>query len=157
MIKFIISFALLWFITAIVLGLLLVLTYTELTEEKLVVTIQFDNIPDQKDTYLAHLYDYEGDKIDDYTIYGDQWRIDVGFTKVDYYVNLLGIDSVYALNRFEGRYKNIKNQNIKKKVSYQLESHNVVDVFSWFVDTEYGSSTYHKRIIFRVVWLHVVT
>ena len=131
-------------ISNIILTGLLALTYSSLTEEEIVAVIKFDNVPDQPSVYIAHLYDNEESKIDDYTIYGDQWRMDAGFIKVKYWANILGVDSKYTLNRFEGRYKNIKNENIKKHKSYQLESHNLIDIFPFFVDTSYGSSVYQN-------------
>ncbi len=131
----------LFFVNIILTGLL-ALTYSSLTEEEKVAVIKFDNIPDQPGVYIAHLYDNEESKIDDYTIYGDQWRIDASFIKVKNWANLLKIKSKYRLNRFEGRYKNIDHENSKKHKAYQLESHSLIDTFPFFVDTTYGSSVY---------------
>jgi hypothetical protein len=125
-----------------ILALLLEVTYTTLTKESIVATIQFDKIPDQPKVYIAHLYFENGTTIGDYTIYGDQWRMDVGFIKMKYWANIFGIDSKYTLNRFEGRYKNIHDENNKKHKAYLLESHNIIDTFSFLIDTQYGSSVY---------------
>jgi hypothetical protein len=125
-----------------ILALLLTLTYTTLTKESIVATIQFDKIPDQPKVYIAHLYSDKGLKIGDYTIYGDQWRIDAGFIKMKYWANIFGVDSKYTLNRFEGRYKNIQDENNQKHKAYLLEEHNIIDIFSFLVDTQYGSSVY---------------
>ncbi len=125
-----------------VLALLLTVTYSTLTKESIVATIQFDKIPDQPKVYIAHLYSENGSKIGDYTIYGDQWRMDAGFIKMEYWANIFGIDSKYTLNRFEGRYKNIQDENSQKHKAYLLESHNIIDTFSFLVDTQYGSSVY---------------
>jgi len=130
------------FILNAILALLLTLTYTALTKESTVATIKFDKIPDQQKTYIAHVYSDNDSKIGDYTIYGDQWRIDAGFIKMKYWANIFGIDSKYTLNRFEGRYKNIQDENHQKHKAYLLESHNIIDVFSFFIDTKYGSSVY---------------
>ncbi|HIL27159.1 MAG TPA: hypothetical protein EYG21_07225 [Nitrospinaceae bacterium] len=129
-------------ISNILLAGLLALTYSNLTKEEVVAIITFDNVPDQSSVYIAHLYDRDESKIDDYSIYGDQWRMDAGFIKVKYWANILGVDSKYTLNRFEGRYKDIKDENNKKHKSYQIESHNLIDIFHFFVDTTYGSSVY---------------
>jgi len=125
-----------------ILAFLLTVTYSTLTKESIVATIKFDKIPDQEKVYIAHLYSDSGSEIGDYTIYGDQWRMDAGFIKMEYWANVFGVDSKYTLNRFEGRYKNIKDENSKKHKSYQLESHGVIDTFSFLVDTQYGSSVY---------------
>lgn len=129
------------FVNVILTGLL-ALTYSSLTEEEKVAVIRFDNIPDQSGEYIAHLYDNEESKIGDYKICGDQWRMDAGFIKVKYWANLLKVKSKYTLNRFEGRYKNIEDENRKKHNAHQLESRNLIDIFPFFVDTTYGSSVY---------------
>ena len=128
-------------LNAILAGLL-TLTYATLTKEQLVATITFDIVENQSKVFTAHLYNDKGLKIDDYTIYGDQWRIDAGFIKMKYLANIFGVDSKYTLDRFEGRYSNINEENNSTHKSYQLESHSLIDNMSWLVDTTYGSSTY---------------
>lgn len=130
------------FLLNIILAILLAMTYTSLTQEQLIATLTFDSIPNQSQIFIAHLNDAEGSKIDDYTLFGDQWRMDAGFIKMEYWANVFGVDSKYTLDRLEGRYKNIEDQNNKKKQSYQLEDHNLIDTMSFFVDTTYGSSVY---------------
>jgi hypothetical protein len=125
-----------------ILAVVLVITYSSLTEEKIVAILKFEKIHEIDKIYLAHLYDSHKSKIGDYEIYGDQWRIDAGFIKMKYWANIFGVDSKYTLNRLEGRYKNIEEQNSRRKHSYELESHDLVDKFSFFIDTTYGSSTY---------------
>lgn len=133
--------ALHFIITAILAGLL-ALTYTSLSKEEIVAKINFDTIPNQSQVYIAHLCDANGSKIDDYAIFGDQWRMDAGFIKMEYWANVFGVDSKYVLNRIEGRYKNIEDENSKKHYSYQIEEHSMIDNFSFFIDTTYGSSVY---------------
>lgn len=126
---------------------LLALTYSSLTEEQIVAKITFDEIENQEKVFLAHVYKADGSKIGEYKIYGDQWRMDAAFIKMEYWANVFGIDSKYALNRFEGRYKNIEEENNNKHQAYQLESHSIIDTFSFFVDTTYGSSVYKEIIV----------
>lgn len=121
---------------------LLVLTYKNLTKEVLIASVTFVKDGNTNNEYIATLLDYEGDKIGEYKIYGDQWRIDATFIKMEYMANVIGIDSKYTLDRFEGRYKDINQQNKELKKSYQLEDKNLVENFSWFFDVTYGSSTY---------------
>jgi len=121
---------------------LLVLTYSSLTKEQIIASVTFDKIENQENVYIAHVYEADGTKIDDYKIYGDQWRMDATFIKMEYWANIFGIDSKYVLNRFEGRYKNIEDENNNKHQAYQLESHSIIDTLSFFVDTTYGSSVY---------------
>jgi len=130
------------FVLNIILAVLLTMTYTSLTQEQLIATLTFDSIPNQSQIFIAHLNDAEGSKLDDYTLFGDQWRMDAGFVKMKYWANVFGVDSKYTLNRLEGRYKNIDDQNKKQHKSYQLEEHSLLDTMSLFIDTTYGSSVY---------------
>ena len=126
----------------IILTALLALTYSSLTEEQIVATLKFQKLQNQQQVYTAHIYDNKGSKIGDYKIYGDQWRIDASFIKMKYWANIFGVDSQYTLNRLEGRYNKIEDENNLKHQAYQLESHDLSDAFSFFIDTTYGSSTY---------------
>ncbi len=138
----IVSPVLILIISNLILTGLLALTYSSLTQEQIVAIIKFDNVPEQPSTYIVHLYDNKEVNHKDYIIYGDQWRMDAGFIKVKYWANVLGIDSRFTLNRLEGRYKNIEDENSKKHKSYQIESHHIIDIFPFFVDATYGSSIY---------------
>lgn len=128
-------------LNAILAGLL-ALTYTSLTKEQLIATLKFDSINNKPNVFTAHIYDDKGSKIDDYIIYGDQWQMDAGFIKMEYWANLFGVDSKYTLDRFKGRYSNIDEENNSTHKAYQLESHSLIDKMSWFIDTTYGSSVY---------------
>lgn len=130
------------FVLNTILAILLSMTYTSLTQEQLIATLTFDFKPNQSQIFTAHLHNAKDSKIGDYKLFGDQWRIDAGFIKMEYWANVFGVDSKYTLNRLEGRYKNIEDQNNKKKKSYQLEAHSLIDTMSFFIDTTYGSSVY---------------
>ena len=119
---------------------LLALTYTTLTKETPIATIVF-NLK-KPNEFQALIKDKKGNRIGLYTINGDQWQLDVGFYKVSYIATVLGISSKYTLDRFKGRYSNINDANTKKSKAYKLESNKLVDTFSFFFDTSYGSSTY---------------
>jgi hypothetical protein len=133
----------------IVLAVGLGMTYHNLTTEKPILSLKFEKVPDKKQTYIAHLKiedEEENNKTKisklNYTIYGDQWRVDAIFVKMKYLASVLGIKSKYALDRLEGRYKNIKDENTQKHFAHNIEEHQLVDVMGFFVDTTYGSSVY---------------
>ena len=128
------------FLLNIILASLLAISYTTLTKETPIATITFNKTKNQE--YVATLKDATHHELGTYIIYGDQWQLDVGFYKISYFANLLGAESKYTLNRLKGRYKNINDANNKKSRAYQLESHSLVNAFSIFFDTNYGSSTY---------------
>jgi len=135
-------FAFFSIVAYVLFALLIGLVYTNLSKENLVAQITFDHVGNQDKTYMAHVLSPEGNKIGDYLIYGDQWRMDAEFIKMKYWANVLGVDSKYALNRIEGRYKNIHDENHNMHKSYQLESHTIIDTFPFLLDTTYGSSVY---------------
>ncbi|HVS26848.1 MAG TPA: hypothetical protein VHE58_06055 [Burkholderiales bacterium] len=124
-------------------------TYNRLTAETLIAEISFDRIG--KQVYKANLARGDLCAVEAYTIYGDQWRIDAEFLKWKYWANLLGLDSLYRLNRIEGRYQNVEDQNNKPKHAYELGSKTALDIvgiakalgrFNFLLDAAYGSSTY---------------
>ena len=125
------------------LAVILSLTYSQLSKESVIATITFDKILEDK--HIAHLYNDKGSKINDYIIYGDQWRIDASFVKMKYWANVFGAESKYSLDRFEGRYSDINKENRNTHKAYQLEDHELVmDLTDWLTDTSYGTSTYKK-------------
>lgn len=122
-------------------------TYSALTEETEIAKIQFSKPSNESTFHIAHISGSDGSEVGKYQIYGEQWRIDAKFMKMKYWANILGLDSRYALERFEGRYKKNEDQNTKQKLSYDLGEDTFIDIFSFFgwnpfVDTEYGSSAY---------------
>ena len=124
-------------------------SYNALTHETILAKINFSKQNTSDETFTAHIVDEDGTVIGDFKIYGEQWRIDTKFMKMKYWANILGLDSRYALERFEGRYKSIQDQNSKQVLAYNLGEATVLEgfsIFGWnpFIDTEYGSSTYQE-------------
>jgi len=124
-------------------------TYTALTQETLVATVQFTKPYDSSGFHIAHLNGENGKVVGDFKIYGEQWRIDAKFMKMKYWSTLLKLDSRYVLERFEGRYKKSEDQNSHQNLSYDLGENTLLDRFTllgWnpFVDIEYGSSVYQE-------------
>jgi len=86
-----------------------------------------------------------------YEILGDQWQLDASFIKWKGLGTLLGLQSLYRLDRLSGRYADIEEQGVMEKRWHDLSPHVLVDVFpaqggkgirSRLVDTRYGSSVY---------------
>jgi len=124
-------------------------TYTALTQETLIATVQFTKPYDSSGFHIAHLNGENGKVVGDFNIYGEQWRIDAKFMKMKYWSNILKLDSRYVLERFEGRYKKNEDQNTKQNLSYDLGENTLLERFTllgWnpFVDIEYGSSVYQE-------------
>lgn len=126
-----------------------VFTYNRLTSETLIAELRFDALGDRQ--YVARVR--TGDRCDERTfpLFGDQWRVDAEFLKWKYWALMLGLDSQYRLDRLEGRYRSVVEQNSAPNVAHDLAAPNAVDVValastlgSWnfLLDATYGSSTY---------------
>jgi len=126
-----------------------VYTFSQLTEETLIAEVRFERVSDEH--FLAHLR--TGDHCEELVLptYGDQWRIDAQFIKWKYWALLLGLDSQYRLDRFEGRYQSVERQNSATNLAHELAGDNALDLvkvadalgpLNMLIDTTYGSSTY---------------
>ena len=141
-----------------------VYTYDRLTGETLIAELRFDATGDRQ--YLAHLR--TGDRCEDRTfpLYGDQWRVDAEFLKWKYWAMLLGLDSQYRLDRLEGRYRSVAEQNSQPNVAHELRERTAIDVVllaeslgSWnfLLDATYGSSTYQDIDVDNVYYVYRTT
>ena len=126
-------------------------TYSTFSEETVIAELTFKARSDGG--YDARLS--TGDLCSDnvYVISGDQWRIDAQFVKWKYWVNLLGLDGNYRLDRLEGRYKTAAAENSGVSSAHDLSVDGAVDfarLAEWLgmlnplFDAAYGSSTYHS-------------
>ena len=124
--------------------------YYSLTDETLIAEIEFDRVDGQQ--YIAYLRtgDFCAEEI--FPMLGDQWRIDAQFLKWHYWASLFGLESHYRLERFEGRYRDVADQNVKPTLAHGLAPPSAIDIggladglgrLNFLADTSYGSSTYH--------------
>ena len=125
-----------------------VYNYSSLTSESLVAELRFDSI--NKREYIAKLRtgDFCEEKL--FRLLGDQWRLDAEFIKWKYWALALGLDSQYRLDRLEGRYRLIDDQNINSSLAHDLKNDTVLNVgnvskklglINFLVDATYGTST----------------
>lgn len=149
---------------SIVLLMATIYTYDRLTGEALIAELRFDATGDRQ--YVAHLR--TGDRCEDraFPLYGDQWRVDAEFLKWKYWALLLGLDSQYRLDRLEGRYRSVADQNSQRNVAHALSERTAVDVVvlaeslgSWnfLLDATYGSSTYQDIDVDDVYYVYRTT
>jgi hypothetical protein len=125
-------------------------TYHRLSAETLIAEVQFDAIGEQR--YRARLATGDRCHSTEYLMYGDQWRLDAQFVKWKTWATLLGLEAQYRLERLEGRYLSIEDENTKIRKAYDIAGDTVVDLaemsrrlgkMNFLMDAEYGSSTYH--------------
>ncbi len=121
--------------------------YYQLTKEVIVATAIIKEAKLSGKEYQVLLLDENGNNLGKYKIYGDQIQLEVKFMKIRDCFNIFGINSRYDLDRLQGRYSNIQEQNTRKSFAYDLSKSTILNTFyfswpSWLVDTTYGSSTY---------------
>ena len=136
-------------------------TYDRLSAETLIAELRFDATGDRQ--YIAHLR--TGDRCDErsYPLFGEQWRVDAEFLKWKYWALLLGLDSQYRLDRLEGRYRSVTDQNTQPNIAHGLSERTAVDLVglveslgSWnfLLDATYGSSTYQTIDVDNVYYVY---
>jgi hypothetical protein len=124
-------------------------TFNVLTDEALIAELRFEQLGPER--YLATLKTGNGCYEQTFEILGQQWRIDAEFVKWKYWATLLGLDAQYRLDRLEGRYLTIADQNSRERLAHDLRPSTTVDLvalanglgsLNMLVDATYGSSTY---------------
>ena len=126
------------------------LTYNRLSNEAMVAQLRFEQLGDQH--YRAHLMSLDVPGVGHtYEIRGDQWQLDAEFMKIKPWANIIGVDALYRLDRLQGRYRDIEQQNTNTPVAYELSPRQgnwlsrFMGSWDWLVlvaDAEYGSATY---------------
>jgi hypothetical protein len=125
-------------------------SFSVLTDETLIAEIEFDRTGEQR--FMAYLRTGDFCAEVPFVVLGDQWRVDAQFLKWHYWASLLGLESHYRLERLEGRYRDVAEQNSKPTLSHALARPSAIDIgglaeglggLNFLADTSYGSSTYH--------------
>ncbi len=123
-------------------------SYQRLSSETLIAELTFEKIGQQK--FQANLLSGSFCQPQQFLILGDQWRIDAQFLKWKAWATVMGFDSRYLLERLEGRYQQVNQQNTRPRIAHSLIAgrDEVIQRLSaqlflpLFVDAEYGSSTF---------------
>ncbi len=126
-------------------------SYSRLSAETLIAELTFERLNHQR--YRAQLATGDLCRVKSYPLWGDQWRIDARFLKWKPWANVLGLDGRFRLDRLEGRYREVEQQN-----SAPTRAHSLADVaaagivdggltemaVALLADASYGSSTYES-------------
>jgi hypothetical protein len=135
-------------------------TYHRLTDEAPIAELRFRRLAPQQ--YLATIAYGDFCRDEQYTLYGDQWRLDAQFLKWRPWANLLGFDALYRIERLGGRYRTLVQENSAPHLSHRLYPEQRLDlpeVLARYegmlspVDTLFGSSVYDsmdENMLFRV-------
>ncbi|MBI3562340.1 MAG: cation/multidrug efflux pump [Gammaproteobacteria bacterium] len=123
-------------------------TYQRFTLEKPVATVSFEQISPQH--YRVNLAPV-GETPRLLRLNGDEWQLDVRLIKWQGLATLIGVDPVYRLDRFSGRYRSTDQELHEVRTIYDLGVDHGMDLWaiasrhkSWlpWVDALYGSAVY---------------
>ena len=142
--------ALVFLLAAAATGLLGIdlLTYQRLTYEAPAAEVQFSKLDERR--YQAKLT-YASGETYGCELLGDEWQIDARVLKWHGFVNVIGFDSAYRLERIGGRYRDTESERSGTRTVYALNAPARVDTWElarryreWvpWVDALYGSAVY---------------
>jgi hypothetical protein len=137
------------FAAAFVAALLLDLrTYLALTAEQPVATVSFSVLGPQH--FQARLTDADG-HLTETDLHGDQWELDARVIAWKGYATVLGLHTLYRLDRLSGRYANIGQELHDTHSAVELNPSTGLDAWSllhrhpgWmpWMDASYGSGVF---------------
>ena len=125
--------------------------YSVFNQESPVARLHFSQQGEME--YLATVTTGNFCKGQTYSLSGDQFQLDAGFTKWIGAAVILGFEPRYRLDRLSGRYSDIQQQNSRQTISHDLAPDLLFDFFDeiensghepWLVDTTFGSSVYRN-------------
>lgn len=134
--------------------------YSALTKEELAASVRIEPVSSQK--FIAH-FTFSDSSTKSFKIEGDELYVDAHIVKWKSLANIMGVHTLYELDRVAGRYTDIEDEKIKNRTVYSLKEEKLVDAFtlrkkyeflSFLVDAKYGSATFanvryqHKFKIF---------
>src|SRR6266850_40966 len=121
--------------------------YRALTFEEVAATVRTEPLTPQRFRATITLPDR---RLAMYELEGDAFYMDAHILKWHPWASLLGLRTVYELDRVAGRYNNIADERAKPHTAYALARSKPVDLFfiarrrllGPLVDAEYGSATF---------------
>lgn len=124
-------------------------TYFELTYEQPVATVRFRALGPQ---YFRARLSYGGSRVIATDLHGDEWELDARIIKWRGFANVLGLKTLYRLDRLSGRYRSVRQERTAIHSAVSLGPVTWLDSWSlvhrcqrwlpWLLDASYGSGTY---------------
>ena len=123
-------------------------SYQRLTYEQPVAIVGFRSVGPER--FRARLRFAAGDEAS-YDLAGDEWQLDARVLKWRGWMNLLGFDARFRLERLSGRYADVRRERSVPRTVHELGPAAGLDLWraaraggAWLpgVDAEYGSSVY---------------
>jgi hypothetical protein len=122
--------------------------YLALTAETLAAVVEIE--PLEKQRFIAR-FRMPGGEEKSFVLAGDQLYVDAHILKWKPMANLLGLHTLYELDRVSGRYARLEQETSLERTVYSLSREKPVDLFdlrhrfsalAFLVDAEYGSATF---------------
>ena len=122
--------------------------YRALTREDLVATIRAESTGPEE--FLVTMRFPDGNQ-KTYALGGNEIYVDAHILKWKSWANLIGLHTVYELDRISGRYHDIADERAKPRTIYAFSSDRSIDLFTLrrryallapIVDAEYGSAAF---------------
>src|SRR5213592_3275863 len=121
--------------------------YRALTYEEVAATVRTEPVAPQRFRATITLPDR---RLAMYELAGDAFYVDAHVLKWHPWASLLGLRTVYELDRVAGRYNSIADERARPHTAYELARSKPVDLFfiarrrllGRLVDAEYGSATF---------------
>ncbi len=122
--------------------------YQALTHEELIARITINPIAHQR--FEARLQ-FPGASEQTFQLAGDEIYVDARILKWTPYANLIGLHTMWELDRVSGRYRSVEQERSDARTVYPLGTPQMVDLFSLrkrfstlapLFDAEYGSASF---------------
>src|SRR6266550_291253 len=121
--------------------------YRALTFEEVAATVRTEPLAPQRFRATITLPDH---RLAMYDLAGDAFYVDAHVLKWHPWASLLGLRTVYELDRVAGRYNAVADERARPHTAYELARSKPVDLFLMarrrllgpLVDAEYGSATF---------------
>lgn len=149
-VNFLLALALLGMFASGLLLLSTLYTYQRLSEEAVVASLTFEALGPQR--YQARLTEHTTpEQTRRYLILGDDWQLDARIIKWHSFGTLLGLDPLYRLERFSGRYASPEQETASPRSIHSLSRQTSFDILElarysreWLplLDAYYGNAAY---------------
>ena len=138
-------------------------TYHVFNQEQLVAEVRFEEIGPQ---YYRIYFSPADEAAQLLEMHGDEWQVDARILKWHGIANMLGMQTVYRLERISGRYRSVKQEREARRSVHALAESKGLDLWAWsrerqrgvpWVDAVYGSAAYMpmaNRAQFKITVSH---
>lgn len=134
-----------------VLSLLLVdlAAYRALSRETVVATVSFRQLAPQR--FEAQVASIGRSEPRTFEIRGDQWQVDARVLTWQGPLSVLGMEPLYRLERFSGRYRDLEQERGAIRTVYSLDDGGWISADDWvhwipWIDSRFGSAAYMPMV-----------